>query len=105
MPCTVRISHTGNGFCKPTKGSVHLEKVDGVGKYKDYYFLTVHSSKGNPMVAMLRSTDGYYREWNQIGEFQFPRISLSVAKLNVQSHEHTKTHKREFFCVPISVFM
>jgi hypothetical protein len=57
----------GNGFCRPRGGSVHLEKVDGQGKYNDYYFLSVHSSLGHPMAAMLRSTDGYSREWNQIG--------------------------------------
>ena len=42
-------------------------QVCGQGKYNDYYFLTVHSSLGHPMAAMLRSTDGYSREWNQIG--------------------------------------
>ena len=57
----------GNGFCRPAGGSIHLTKVDGVGKFKDYYFLTAVSSLGHPIMAAMRSTDGYSREWNQIG--------------------------------------
>eukprot|EP00802_Teleaulax_amphioxeia_P020303 Tamp_20579.p1 GENE.Tamp_20579~~Tamp_20579.p1 ORF type:complete len:151 (+),score=19.91 Tamp_20579:421-873(+) len=70
----------GNGFCRPSKGSIHLEKVDGKGKYADYYFLTATSSLGHPMAAMLRSTDGYSREWNQIGTIWTDKIHNPLAE-------------------------
>jgi hypothetical protein len=78
----------GNGFCRPRKegkGDVHLEKVDGVGKYKDFYFLTVTSSKGHPLAAMLRSTDGYSREWNQIGTIWTDKIHKPLAEGRTKS--------------------
>jgi hypothetical protein len=43
--------------------------VDGKGKFGDYYFLTITNTLGHPLAAMLRSTDGYSREWNQIGMY------------------------------------
>ena len=73
----------GNGFCKPRhngKGDVHLEKVDGVGKFADYYFLTIQNSQGHPMMAAMRSTDGYSREWNQIGTIWTDKIHKPAAE-------------------------
>jgi len=76
----------GNGFCRPSKGpgkgpgTIHLEKVDGVGKFKDFFFLTATSSLGHPMMAALRSTDGYSREWNQVGTIWTDKIHKPQAE-------------------------
>jgi len=65
----------GNGYCKPTGGSISVSKVDGVGGLSDYYYLNVMGEVGHPLkVVMESSDDGYHRSWSAYGSLWTDKI-------------------------------
>lgn len=70
--CALCIS--GNGYCKPTGGSISVSKVDGVGGLADYYYLNVMGEVGHPLTVILESDDGYHRSWSQFGSLWTDKV-------------------------------
>jgi hypothetical protein len=52
---------TGDGYCKPTGGSLSVSKIEGKGALRDYYYLNIMGEVGHPLRVIMRSTDGYGR--------------------------------------------
>ena len=52
---------TGNGQCKATMSSIEVNKIDGVGGLKDYYYISVMGAVGHKLNIVLRATDGYHK--------------------------------------------
>ena len=72
----------GSGSCFPRSkgfGDIRLTKTDGAGSFQDYYFLNIEGPLGHELVVVLRSTDGYRREWNQRGSLWTGRIHQPCA--------------------------
>lgn len=70
-----------SGSCYPRargQGSIKLTKTDGVGSRKDYYYLNVVGHLGHDLVVLLRSSDGYSREWNAVGDLWTDRYATLV---------------------------
>ena len=80
------------------QGSIKLTKTDGVGSRKDYYYLNVVGHLGHDLVVLLRSSDGYSREWNAVGDLWTDRYATLVNTsclfmgvcLNARTHAHTQ---------------
>ena len=73
----------GSGECNPRErgsGDIRLRKRDGVGKHGYYYYLNIDVPLGHPVAVMLRSTDGYSREWNQVGSLWTDKIHQPCAQ-------------------------
>jgi hypothetical protein len=73
----------GSGSCFPRErgqGSIRLTKTDGVGSRKDYYYLNVAGPLGHELAVLLRSSDGYSREWNAVGDLWTDRIHQPCAE-------------------------
>jgi uncharacterized protein YwbE len=65
---------TGNGYCKPTGGSISVSKIDGVGGLSDYYYLNVMGEVGHPLKVIMESDDGYHRSWSEFGSVWSDKI-------------------------------
>jgi len=73
----------GSGHCFPRdrgSGTIQLTKTDGLGTNGDYYFLNVEGKVGHDLAVILRSTDGYSREWEQVGSLWTGKIHQPCAK-------------------------
>jgi hypothetical protein len=64
----------GAGYCKPTGSELSVSRVDGKGDLKDYYYLDILGPVGHPLHVILRSSDGYHRDWEQFGQLYTDKI-------------------------------
>uniref|UniRef100_A0A7S4NVH1 Carbonic anhydrase n=1 Tax=Guillardia theta TaxID=55529 RepID=A0A7S4NVH1_GUITH len=64
----------GNGYCKPTGGSISLSKIDGIGGLKDYYFLSIMGAVGHELKVILHASDGYQKSWSSYGSVWSDKI-------------------------------
>ena len=64
----------GAGYCKPTGSELSVSRVDGKGDLKDYYYLDILGPVGHPLHVVLRSSDGYHRDWEQFGQLYTDKI-------------------------------
>ena len=65
---------TGNGYCKPTGGSISVSKVDGVGGLSDFYYLNVMGEVGHPLKVISESDTGYTRTFDGYGSVWTDKI-------------------------------
>lgn len=65
----------GAGYCKPTGSELSVSRVDGKGDLKDYYYLDILGPVGHPLRVILRSSDGYHRDWEQFGQLYTDKIN------------------------------
>lgn len=64
----------GAGYCKPTGSELSVSRVDGKGDLKDYYYLDILGPVGHPLHVVLRSSDGYHRDWEEFGQLYTDKI-------------------------------
>jgi len=57
----------GEGYAKPTGGSISLSRVHGMGNLNNYNYLTVTGEDGHQIRAVLEGSDGYHKSWDGYG--------------------------------------
>ena len=57
----------GEGYAKPTSGSISLSRVHGMGNLNNYNYLTVTGEDGHQIRAVLEGSDGYHKSWDGYG--------------------------------------
>jgi len=57
----------GEGYAKPTGGSISLSRVHGMGNLDNYYYLNVMGEVGHQLRVLLEGSDGYHKSWDGYG--------------------------------------
>ena len=95
----------GEGYAKPTGGSLSVSRVHGLGNQDNYYYLNVGGEVGHQIRVLLEGSDGYHKSWDGYGSVfsgpihnQKARGSTVVDYLQVQDLQSGEIHYLRFPC-------
>lgn len=70
----------GEGYAKPTGGSISVSRVHGMSNLDHYYYLSIMGEVGHQVKAILEGSDGYSRDWTSYGSIWTDKIHNEKAR-------------------------